>query len=80
MREFTRGCFVKFNSPTGSIGRVISRNHYGGCYVRFVFGRDVYGDIITGGIASCSDRELISVPRKTYQKARDGLPFKGDRQ
>lgn len=79
-RVFKEGDYVKFNAPTGSIGRIEALNHYGGYYVRWTFGRDVKGEEMSSSLSSCTDRELLPISKDIYEKARDGKPFKGDRQ
>ncbi len=78
--KFKKDDYVKFNAPTGSIGKIEALNHYGGYYVRWTFGRDVRGEEIKSSLSSCEDRELISISKEIYLKARDGKAFKGDRQ
>ena len=78
--KFKKGDFVKFDAPTGSIGRIEEVNHYGAYYVRWTFGRDVKGEEIKSSLSTCTDRELVPITRAIYKKARDGKPFKGDRQ
>lgn len=78
--KFQVGDPVKFNAPTGSIGKVEALNHYGGYYVRWTFGRDVAGEEMTSSLSSCKENELLPITEEIYLKAKNGKPFKGDRQ
>lgn len=64
------GDFVKFGFPNGSIGQIESANHYGDFYVKWVYGRDNLGEVVTA-ISSCRPEQLITISCDEYNQAKD---------
>lgn len=64
------GDYVKFGYPHGSTGQIESANHYGGFYVKWVYGRDSFGEIVSA-IGSYKENELMLISYEEYVAVRD---------
>lgn len=63
---------MKFWSETGSVGKILKKNHYGGFYVQWTYGRNVMGEPLLSSVGSCRPEELRLVSRSDYQRVYDG--------
>jgi hypothetical protein len=75
---FKIGDKVQYNAATGSIGEVEYIREYEGrsfYYVRWVYGRDVHGEIMTATSGNMCEHELKQVTEEEYVAMRDSKGF-----